>query len=225
MSIYKDCDIRGVYGGELFDGDAYHIGRAIGGMADGGTLLVGGDVRLSTPFLKRQLINGLRDSGAGVVDFGLIPTPAMYFALKRRTAAGGVMVTASHNPPDHNGFKVMLNSAAGRDVIDEIERRVKINKYPSGSGGYETADILPEYINAFIDDFSGGGLRVAVDAGNGAMGVAAPVALKARGYDVIELFCGFDGRFPNRCPNPAEHGVLTALSDAVKSNGADLGVG
>lgn len=101
MSIYKDCDIRGIYGRELTAGDTYKIGRALATLAPG-KILVGGDVRLSTPELKDALVRGLLDSGAELVDLGQIPTPALYFALKTIPAQAGATVTASHNPPEYN---------------------------------------------------------------------------------------------------------------------------
>ena len=110
MSIYKACDIRGIFGRELDEHTAYLIGRAVGSIMNGQTLAVGGDVRISTPALKSELIRGILESGTSVADLGLIPTPALYFALHHLDVAGGITVTASHNPPQYNGFKLMLGS-------------------------------------------------------------------------------------------------------------------
>ena len=237
MSIYKDCDIRGVYGRELLDGDAYEIGRVIGTLVNErkshngdphykNQVIVGGDVRLSTSALKTRLIEGLQASGCDVLDLGLVPTPAFYYALKTRKPAGGVMVTASHNPPEYNGFKFMIGGApADRAMIDELETRVRSRAYIDGAGGLEYADILPEY-KKFISNAlpAKRPLRIVVDCGNGAMSETAPAALTAAGYTVTKLFCEYDGSFPNRGPNPSEYECLTALGEAVCDTGADLGI-
>ena len=115
MSIYKECDIRGIYGQEFDESTAYDIGRAIGTMANGKTLAVGGDVRVSTPVLKTQLIKGLLESGANVTDLGMVPTPAFYYALAHLPVFGGITVTASHNPAKYNGFKLMFGNMPTKD--------------------------------------------------------------------------------------------------------------
>ena len=108
MSIYKECDIRGVYGKDLGDETAYLMGRALGTKLNGQVVVIGGDARTSTPVLSKRLIEGLVQSGADVVDIGLIPTSLIYFAKKVLKTSGAVMVTASHNPAKYNGFKIMI---------------------------------------------------------------------------------------------------------------------
>jgi phosphomannomutase/phosphoglucomutase len=194
-------------------------------MADG-SVCVGGDVRLSTPELKKALIMGLLESGARVTDIGTVPTPVFYFALKKWTCAGGVMVTASHNPARYNGFKLALgDTPVTRVVVDEVERRVREGDYKKGSGTLANADILPEYAEFMQGRFSGAlGASVVIDSGNGCMGEIAPRVFSAIGCDVERLFCDFDGSFPNRGPDPAEYDCLGALREAVRRRGADLGI-
>jgi phosphomannomutase/phosphoglucomutase len=224
MSIYKDCDIRGIYSVEFDENDAYKIGRAVGTMMTGKTLVVGGDVRLSTPILKERLIAGLRESGANIKDIGTIPTPVFYFSLKKLDADGGVMVTASHNPAKYNGFKLMLgNTPITVEVIKSIENCVKSGKFSTGSGSFENIDITTDYITAMSGFFEPCKLKVVLDCCNGAAGDLAPRLFELMGYDLVKLYCEFDGRFPNRDPNPAVYENLTDLKKKVLETGADLG--
>ncbi|MDO4548920.1 MAG: phosphomannomutase/phosphoglucomutase [Clostridia bacterium] len=228
MSIYKDCDIRGIYLKELKESDAYFIGRALSTYARSGAFCVGGDFRLSTPALKKNLIKGLNDSGSDVYDLGFIATPMMYYALRRDgdKLAGGAMVTASHNPPEYNGIKFMLgDSPVTKDIIDRIKRIVESGDFANGSGKVTDAEIAGNYISSMTDKFHAPKpLKVVVDAGNGSMSNVAPVALRNAGYDVVELFCEPDGTFPNRTPNPAQYDKLTAVCETVINTRADMGV-
>ena len=227
MSIFKDCDIRGVYAEELCDEDGYRVGRALATMAPCGRFCVGGDVRLSTPAIKGRLIQGLLAGGAQVTDLGTIATPVMYFALDHLAAAGGAMVTASHNPPQYNGIKFMLgHMPVTRTQMDQLEGIIARSAYREGAGTLVQAEVLGDYLAAMVRRFGARQkpLKVVVDAGNGAMSDIAPRVLSACGYQVAELFCQADGSFPNRTPNPAEYDKLTALSAQVLETGADLGV-
>lgn len=227
MSIYKDCDIRGVYGTELNRETAYKIGRAIGSMMTGKKLAVGGDVRISTPEIKHHLMNGLAESGAVLVDLGILPTPAFYFALRHLALEGGVMVTASHNPAQYNGFKLMLGQTPVRaEVIREIQRRVQGELFTTVDTlpPVREENVLPEYERQLCAGFPAGNLRVVIDSGNGSMSETAPQVFRRLGYPVVPLFCSFDGSFPNRDPNPAVYKNLTALCLTVIENHADLGM-
>lgn len=227
MSIFKDCDIRGVYGKELTDGDALRIGRGLAAMLPpGGTMRVGGDVRVSTPALKAQLIRGLVEGGVRVTDLGTIPTPALYYALSNGNVDGGATVTASHNPPEYNGIKFMLgDEPVSRQTIDKLADIVARRDFPRGEGSVVQLDILPAYRASLVKRFGARRpLKVVVDAGNGAMSFVAPDAIRSVGYRVVELFCEPDGTFPNRSPNPAEYDKLTAVSAKVVEEGADFGV-
>ncbi len=227
MSIFKDCDIRGIYGSEITAQDTYNIGRGLGAMLPKGAVFrVGGDVRISTPELKQELIRGLVESGINVDDLGTIPTPALYYALANSNAAGGATVTASHNPPKYNGVKFMIGeSPVTRPVIDKLKSVIDSGNYPCGKGSVTKVDILGDYLASLDARFRAAKpLHVVIDAGSGAMSKAAPAAFRNAGYNVTELFCEIDGSFPMRDPNPAEYKHLSALCAKVTETGADFGV-
>ena len=226
MSIFKDCDIRGIYPGEIDEASAYAAGRALATLHPDARIAVGGDVRLSTPALKASFIRGLMDSGARVTDIGTIPTPALYWALKHLDVEGGATVTASHNPPRHNGIKFMFgDQPVTRDIMDRVEATVVGGQFAEGAGACEAAAVLTPYMDDLAARFTAPRpLRIVVDAGNGAMSNVAPAVLRRCGYDVAELFCEPDGRFPNRDPNPAEYDHLGAVCRKVAEEKADLGV-
>lgn len=225
MSIYKDCDVRGVYGRELFAEDCYKIGRALATRAPG-RFLLGGDVRLSTPELKAALLRGLIDSGAEAVDLGTIPTPALYFALKHSDALAGATVTASHNPPEYNGVKFMIGAnPVTRAAMDELHDLIQREAFAEKKGSLARWNVTEDYIRFLENRFHAPRpLHVLVDAGCGAMGPVAPEVFRRAGYRVTELSCAPDGAFPDRSPNPAEYSCLTETARAVRAAGADFGV-
>ena len=225
MSIYKDCDIRGIYGRELTAADCYKIGRALATLSPG-KFLVGGDVRLSTPELKDALTRGLLDSGAELTDLGVIPTPALYFALKMSDAQAGATVTASHNPPEYNGVKFMIgHTPVTRARMDELQAIVESGAYAQRQGTLASRDIIAEYLDFLEKRFHAPKrLHVLVDAGCGAMSRVAPEAFRCAGYQVTELSCVPDGAFPDRSPNPADYSCLGKTCEAVRACGADFGV-
>jgi phosphomannomutase/phosphoglucomutase len=233
MSIFKACDIRGRYGDALTPEVARRLGQAIAAQLNAPTVLVAGDVRPSTEPLKDALVDGLVTAGCRVVDLGIVPTPAFYFARDHLGVMPAVMVTGSHNPPGDNGFKVNL----GPWPITEPEIALLARRMESADpvsrtgGGYETRDILSDYesdleqrCRPWRERPGGRFLKVAVDAGNGCYAYVAPRVMRALGVEVVELFCEPDGRFPNRHPNPAVAAHLMATSDMVVRSGADLGV-
>ena len=226
MSIYKDCDIRGVYPTEIDEQAAYAVGRALATLRPGAQMAVGGDMRLSTPALKAAFLRGLTDSGAAVTDIGAIPTPALYYALKHMDVDGGATVTASHNPPRYNGIKFMFGATpVTRQVMDTVQQTVRAGAFREATGSLDARDILPEYMDSLAGHFTAPRpLKIVVDAGNGAMSEVAPAVLRRCGYDVEPLFCEPDGRFPNRDPNPADYTHLGAVCRRVVEVGADMGV-
>lgn len=224
MSIYKECDIRGIYPRELDETCAYRIGRAIGTDFRGKSLAVGGDVRLSTPALKKELIRGLLESGADVTDVGTVPTPAFYYALRHLPVKGGLQVTASHNPPEYNGIKLMFGEMpVSADEIAEIGRRAEEGNFSNGSGLLTRADVTEDYARFLVGAFPPRGEKVVLDCGNGAMSELAPRVFSELGYETVPLFCSFDGSFPNRGPNPAVYENLTALREKIIETGAAFG--
>jgi phosphomannomutase/phosphoglucomutase len=226
VSIFKSCDIRGVYGLDLDEKTAYLLGRATASRVRGGRVLVGGDLRPSTPSLKAALIEGLLQSGAQVVDIGLVPTPTLYWAKARLAAAAGVMVTASHNPARYNGFKLMFGELPVEpDDVQALAREMERGDFISGQGTLRREEPLPAYADGLALAFPALRThRLVVDAGNGSMSTVAPGILRRAGQEVVELYCTPDGTFPHRDPNPAVAENLHALSERVLAAGAELGV-
>jgi phosphomannomutase/phosphoglucomutase len=233
MSIFKACDVRGRYGTELTDEAVYALGRAVGSamwenVAGRPTLVVGGDVRLSTPALKAALIKGLVETGCRVLDAGILPTPAYYFAKDYLHADGGVMVTGSHNPAADNGCKLSLGpTPITEDDLAGLAARMSAGHFVTRAGGeIAAANVITEYTR-YIGAKAGPAqapYKVVVDAGNGCYSQIAPAVLAALGYEAVPLFCEPDGHFPNRPPNPAVAANLSALTQAVQQHGAVLGV-
>ncbi len=225
MSIFKACDIRGVYPDELDEVMAEAIGRAIGTELAGGDCAVGGDVRSSTGPLKDSLIGGLSATGVRVIDVGIVPTPVVYWARNRLGTQGAAVVTASHNPPAYNGVKLMLADLPVRpEDMERLRQRVADGDFFSGRGETESRDVREPYLGWLADRFAdtGQGLKVVVDAGNGAASTWAPAAFRDAGYEVETLLCTPDGRFPHRSPNPSSRDALEAAADRVRGTGSDF---
>ena len=226
MSIFKACDIRGVYGTELNESTAHDLGRAVGTRLLGDEIVVGGDLRPSTQPLKQALIDGLQRSGAHVVDLGILPTPAFYYGKQILRAAGGVMVTASHNPARYNGFKLMLGDLPILpEDLQSLAQQMRAKEYVDRVGSYRQEHVLERYQTALWSAFPHlRARRIVVDAGNGSMGPVAPRVLERAGQVVEPLFCEPDGTFPHRDPNPAVPEHLDALAGRVVAVGGELGV-
>ena len=229
--IFRAYDIRGVIGMSLDAGVAELIGQSIGSvMADQGldSIVVGRDGRLSGPDLSDGLIRGLRKAGRNVIDIGMAPTPVVYFGCYHLRTGCGVAITGSHNPPDYNGFKIVvggetLSGAAIKDLHARIaEDRLLEADSP---GGLDERDIGDDYVQRIAGDIQiGQRLKVVVDAGNGVAGVLGPRVLEAIGAEVTPLFCDIDGTFPNHHPDPSEPHNLEALVQMVQRLDADLGI-
>ncbi len=227
--IFRAYDIRGVVGDTLTAEYAYWIGRAIGSqsLAQGESkVIVGRDGRLSGPELLQQLVQGLLDCGCEVTDIGMVPTPVVYFAANVLEGRSAVMLTGSHNPPDYNGFKIIIaGDTLANEQIQALKTRLDDNDLASGVGSVQQVDVLPRYFKTIRDDIAlAKPLRVVVDCGNGAAGVIAPQLIEALGCSVIPLFCEVDGTFPNHHPDPGKPENLVDLIARVKSENADLGL-
>ncbi|MDF2873670.1 MAG: algC 2 [Sporomusa sp.] len=226
MNIFQACDIRGVAGKELTDVMARRIALAVGIKFTGQKVVVGGDIRLSTPSLQRIMIDGLAESGCQVIDIGTVATPVFYYALKATGATGGVMVTASHNPAQYNGFKLVLGpKPVSEEDVAHIGQLVAVNARTQGSGLVTKLPVMADYLEHTAGKALQGCLKVVIDAGNGATAAIAPKLFRRLGYEVIELNCTPDGRFPNHPPNPALAENLASLGEAVRLHGAALGIG
>ncbi len=225
MSIFKPCDIRGVYPDELDETTAELTGRAIGTELEGGDCVLAGDVRTSTPALKSALLKGLTAAGAGVIDVGTTPTPVAYWAKSRLDADGAVIVTASHNPPEYNGVKFIIGELpVTPEDVERVRQRVEEGDFRSGSGHAVHRPVKEDYLRWLGERYreTGVGLKVVVDAGNGALSTWAPEAFRAAGYEVEELFCTPDGTFPNRSANPSNPSALEAAAARTREADADF---
>jgi phosphomannomutase/phosphoglucomutase len=228
-NIFRAYDIRGVVGASLTPEAAYWIGRAIGSesLAQGEpNVSVGRDGRLSGPLLVEQLIQGLLDCGCQVSDVGMVPTPVLYYAANILAGKSGVMLTGSHNPPDYNGFKIVIaGDTLANEQIQALRLRIENQDLASGVGNCEQVDVLDRYFKQIRDDIAlAKPMRVVVDCGNGVAGVIAPQLIEALGCTVIPLFCEVDGNFPNHHPDPGKPENLVDLIAKVKSENADLGL-
>lgn len=229
-SIFRAYDIRGVVGQSLDENVARLIGQAVGSlMAEQGLreIVVGRDGRLSGPSLSEALIEGLRVAGRDVIDIGLAPTPVVYFGAFQLNTGCCIALTGSHNPPDYNGFKIVVGGETlhGGAIQDLYSRIAEGRLSNSGNGGLQQFDILDDYVSRISGDVQlERRLRVVVDCGNGVAGVIAPAVLEAIGCEVEPLYCDVDGNFPNHHPDPSEPENLRDLTMMVKRLGFDLGI-
>ena len=224
-NIYHACDIRGIADRDLDDATVADIARALGVMLTGKTVVVGGDIRLSTPRLKPILCRELAASGCRVLDIGTVATPVFYYALRQSEAEGGVMITASHNPAPYNGFKLVLGPLPVREEeVAHIASLVGEKACVRAEGSLESWDVADAYLQDTAAKAAPGKLKVVVDAGCGATAPFAPALYSSLGYEVVDLYCEADGNFPGRAPNPALAENLVALGQAVRQHQAALGV-
>ncbi len=230
-TMFREYDIRGLADAELTDPVVERIAMAIAAIyvREGReTVAVGMDGRPSSPRIKDLLCRTLARFGLHVTDLGLVPSPVVYYAAFRHDLGGAVVVTASHNPSEYNGLKVMLGTAAlYGDQVREICRLAIHGPFaPEKPGRVASLDILEEYLKYIEGNVSlQRRLRVVVDAGNGTGGLTAPELYRRLGADVVPLFCDVDGRFPNHHPDPTVAKNLQHLIAKVRASGADLGIG
>ena len=221
--IFKAYDIRGIYGEQLNEDIAYKIGRAFA-MYIGSKIVVAKDNRLSSDSLFEALTRGITDQGSDVYNIGLSTSPMFYFAVSNLVCDGGVIITASHNPPQYNGFKMVRSDAmplSGEDGIDQIKQLVEENNFSSSKkGNISTLDITDKYVNSFeIKKYN---LKVVVDTANSVSGLI--VNRMFRGVSLFHLFSELDGSFPNHEPNPLEEKNIKDLREKVLEYGADIGI-
>ncbi|CAN7563220.1 phosphomannomutase/phosphoglucomutase [Pseudoduganella sp. LjRoot289] len=230
-SIFKAYDIRGIIGKTLDAGVARQIGHAFGlaAAAKGERrVVIGRDGRLSGPELTAALAQGLQSAGVDVIDLGVVATPMVYFGTNVLDAASGIMVTGSHNPPDYNGFKMVLaGEAIHGESITGLYDSILANadKVAAEPGAYSTYDIRAEYLARIIGDVKlARPIKIAVDCGNGVAGAFAGDLYRGMGCEVVELFCEVDGTFPNHHPDPAHPENLQDLIRALQETDAEIGL-
>jgi len=230
--IFRSYDIRGVVG-ETLTADAVRlIGLAFGAEAAARgqkMVVVGRDGRHTSPELHAALVDGLRAVGRDVLDVGMVPSPVLYFASQYLATRTGVMVTGSHNPPEYNGLKLVLDGETlSGEAIQAIRRRIERGDWEElGRGDLQEMEIVPDYIRRVTEDIPvslTSAFKIVVDCGNAVPGKIVPDILRALGHDVIELFCEVDGDFPNHHPDPSQPENLSDLIAMVAHEQADLGL-
>ncbi len=230
-SIFRAYDIRGLVDKEVSDDFAYRLAQAYAALLPKNNTLpvvVARDVRLSGLRLQQAVMDGLLACGVGVIDIGMVPTPLAYYTVHHRDTAGCIMVTASHNPAEYNGFKMMMgldtfHGASIQALKEHMLQHKAIND--AHVKQVHHLDIKPEYHDFVLADCGlKRPLKVVIDAGNGPSGVIAAPLYRALGCEVIELYCEPDGHFPNHHPDPTVEANMVDIADKVREVGADLGI-
>ncbi len=227
--IFKAYDIRGVVGRSLTPEIARQIGRAFGSEARQRGLpsvAIGRDGRLSGPALSEALCEGLRATGMEVIDVGAVATPMLYFAAHELAASTGIMVTGSHNPPDYNGFKMVMGGAPVAGIgVQALRERIESNHFVEGAGTVRLESIDEPYLRRICDDVKlARPMRIVVDCGNGIPGAFAPKLFERLGCTVDPLFCEVDGHFPNHHPDPSQPENLQDLIRALGDGRGEIGL-
>uniref|UniRef100_A0A832I1M9 Phosphomannomutase/phosphoglucomutase n=1 Tax=Eiseniibacteriota bacterium TaxID=2212470 RepID=A0A832I1M9_UNCEI len=229
--IFREYDIRGLHATELTDAAGEAVGRAFGTLLaeEGGRrVALGQDVRPSSARLAAAVGRGLVTAGLEVERVGVVPTPALYYAVAARGLDGGVQVTGSHNPPEFNGFKMTSRTRPifGAD-IQRMRERIEAGDLRAAGGGRATdRPVLDDYRAMLAERLrSPRGLHVVMDCGNGCAGTVVPQVFEAMGHRVVPLFAELDGTFPNHLPDPTVPKLMADLQAAVRAHGADLGLG
>jgi phosphomannomutase/phosphoglucomutase len=230
--IFKAYDIRGIVDETITEEITYKIGQSIGSeiIAKGqDSIVIGRDGRLSGPRLAEALANGLRAAGVKVTDIGLAPSPVVYYSAFELNISSCVAITGSHNPPDYNGFKIVIDGTTlSADAIQNLKHRIEsddlINVEPDKIGSYQQIEVIEEYIKRVVGDIKlERQMKLVIDCGNGVAGATAPQLFRALGCEVIDLFSEVDGTFPNHHPDPAKPENLEDLIRTVKAEKADIG--
>ena len=229
--IFREYDIRGLHATELSDPTAEAVGRAFATRvrAEGGTrVALGQDVRPSSERLARAAERGMIAAGLAVERVGVVPTPALYYAVVSRGLDGGMAITGSHNPPEFNGFKMTKKKLPlyGPEIL-EMRRAIQAGELASGAGGSWTdKPILDAYRSMLVERCSSPeSLKAVMDCGNGCAGTVVPQVFERMGHTIVPLFAELDGRFPNHLPDPTVPALLVDLQQKVKETGAELGIG
>jgi len=231
-SIFKAYDIRGTYPDQINGDIAYKIGYALAAYLDPHSIAIGRDMRLSSDELFENLAKGILDYGVDVIDLGLCSTDGLYFAVGKYEYDGGVMITASHNPKEYNGFKICRKQAlplSGKEGLDQIMKAIIEGEEPTKAptrGSIIRKDIAEAYAAhclSFIDVGKVNSFKIVIDAGNGIAGATLPPALEKLPIETIPLYFELDGSFPNHPASPIEVENLADLQAKIAETGADFG--
>lgn len=230
-AVFKAYDIRGTVPEQINPDFAHHLGLALAQQAisEGvDMLVVGYDGRLSSPALSQALQGGIQAGGVNTLDLGCVPTPLVYFAAHTKKTGSGVAITGSHNPPNYNGFKMMMAGktlyGAGVQALKAAMNQDGLHVAATPGKGANYAPIA-DYIQRIVGDIKlARPMKIAIDCGNGVGGAVAPELFRALGCDVTELFCEVDGNFPNHHPDPADPHNLEDLIQTVKTTDCELGL-
>lgn len=227
-NIFKSYDIRGIYPEDLNEEAAYQIGRAYAKKINVAEIVVGMDMRLSGDALKKELISGITDEGVNVIDIGLVPIDAVYFAVRIQKRPAGVMITASHNPKEYNGFKMPLLGIGwirGEELYDDVKNLTSLENKAKGT--IKKLDVIQDYLKhimSFCDIEKIKPFTVVVDAGNGMAGKIIPLLEPRLPIKIIPLNFTLDGSFPAHPSNPLMPESQIQIKEAVVKNQADFGV-
>ena len=231
-NIFRAYDIRGIAYEELSKEIVTKIGVSIAQLTKekgSDKVILGRDGRNSSPDMFDFLAEGILLAGCDIIDIGIVPTPALYFASHNLESDCGVMITGSHNPSNHNGFKIVMNNIAlsGKEIQNLRERTINIrdDEYKVVRGSKKEVKILDEYRTAIVEDINlNRDLKVVIDCGNGAASIIAERVYQDLNCEVIPLFSELDGNFPNHHPDPSKEENMLDLVSAVKKNEADIGL-
>lgn len=229
LATFRTYDIRGIVNQSITEKGVFFIGKAIGSLVrDRGDnqIVIARDGRTSSPSLAKALSAGIQSSGCDVTDLGMVPTPLLYYATHIFDQYSGVMLTGSHNPPEYNGMKMVVQGVTlSEEEIKDLYHRVLDNRLHDGNGMHKAYNIIEHYMMSVTDNINlDRRLSVVIDAGNGATGEVAPRLFRALGCEVHELFCEVDGRFPNHHPDPSLEENLQDLIRVVREKQADIGL-
>ncbi len=231
QTVFREYDLRGIAGKELTSDFAFRLGRAFATYLYQKNLkkevVIGHDNRATSPLLTESLIMGLQKSGANVTFIGEVPTPVFYFSNHKYTFPAGIMVTASHNPPEYNGFKLVVNrKSIFGPQIQEVRKIMEEGAFPEGDGLFSQREVLSEYLASLQNALRlHRKVKVVVDCGNGTAGPTAVAALTRIGAEVIPLYCESDHTFPHHLPDPVVPENMADLISAVRESRAELGIG
>jgi len=231
-SIFREYDIRGIYEDDIDANMAYTLGKGFGSYIQNSgetKTIVGYDNRMSSPILNDALIKGITSTGVDVVELGLVTTPMYYFARKKLDFETGMMITASHNPKEYNGFKFAFDSLSNAcgDMIYDFRDFIEEGNFKSGNGNISNYDIKDEYINLLKDslDFGDKQIKIVIDCGNGTAAVYIKEILDSLNIHYYPLYCDSDPDFPNHHPDPTVSENMQDLKNKVLELGYDLGIG